>query len=109
MFEKTGILGSNEGMEQVVRNLTDVNDRFFSAKACLIMDRDSKYTDEFRAYLQREGVTSVLCPVRAPNCNAFAERFVRSIKSECLDRMIFFGETSLRNSIDRFLTAWASV
>ena len=85
-------------MKQVARNLTDVSDGFLSNSRFLIMDRDTKYTDEFRAYLKREGVTPVLCPVRVPNCNALAERFVRSIKSECLDRMILFGEHSLRNS-----------
>jgi putative transposase len=56
------------------------------------MDRDTKYTEEFRDYLDREGVKPVRCPVRAPSCNAFAEQFVRSIKDECLDRMILFGE-----------------
>ena len=45
---------------------------------------------------------SVRCPVRAPNCNAFAERFVRSIKEECLGRIVFFGEASLRRAIHQF-------
>ena len=66
-------------MKQVAHNLTDVSDGFLSNKECLIMDRDTKYTDAFRGHLKREGVKSVLCPIRAPNCNAFAERFVRSI------------------------------
>ena len=56
----------------------------------------TSHTDEFRAHLAQEGVKPVRCPVRAPNCNAFAERFVRSIKEECPDRMILFGEASLR-------------
>ncbi len=67
------------------------------------MDRDTKYTKEFRDYLDREGVKPVRCPVRAPNCNAFAERFVRSIKEECLDRMILFGEGSLRRAINEYM------
>ena len=46
---------------------------------------------------------SVLTPVRAPNCNAYAERFVLTIKSECLGKMIFFGEDSLRRACDEFV------
>ena len=83
-------------MKQVARNLTDVSDGFLLNSRYLIMDRDTKYTEEFRDNLDREGVKPVRCPVRAPNCNAFAERFVRSIKEECLDRLILFGEASLR-------------
>lgn len=85
-------------MKQVARNLTDVSDGFLLNKAFLIMDRDTKYTDDFRDYLDREGVKPVRCPARTPNCNAFAERFVRSIKEECLDRIILFGEASLRRA-----------
>ena len=48
--------------------------------------------------IDREGVKPVRCPVRAPNCNAYTERFVRSIKDECLARMILFGEESLRRA-----------
>lgn len=67
------------------------------------MDRDTKYTEDFRDYLDREGVKPVRFPVRAPNCNAFAERFVRSIKEECLDRMIAFGEASLRRALREYV------
>ena len=48
-------------------------------------------------------MTPVLCPVGAPNCNAFAERFVRSIKEECLNRMILFGERSLRHVLNEYI------
>lgn len=67
-------------MKQVARNLTDMDDGFLLGIRYLIMDRDTKYTTDFREYLDREGVQPVRCPARAPNCNAFAERFVRSIK-----------------------------
>jgi putative transposase len=90
-------------MKQVARNLTDVSDGFLLNKAFLIMDRDTKYTQEFRDDLDREGVKPVRCPARAPNCNAFAERFVRSIKDECLDRMILFGEASLRRALREYV------
>jgi putative transposase len=90
-------------MKQVARNLTDVSEGFLSNSRYLIMDRDTKYTEDFRDSLDREGVKPVRCPVRAPNCNAFAERFVRSIKEECLDRMILFGEASLRRSLRAYL------
>ena len=90
-------------MKQVARNLTDVSDGFLLDSRHLIMDRDTKYTDDFRDHLDREGVKPVRCPARAPNCNAFAERFVRSIKEECLDRMILFGEASLRRALRAYV------
>ena len=90
-------------MKQVARNLTGVSDGFLLNKAFLLMDRDTKYTEAFRDYLDREGVKPVRCPVRAPNCNAFAERFVRSIKDECLDRMILFGGASLRRALREYV------
>ena len=60
-------------MQQVVRNLTDVSDGFLLDSKFLIMDRDTKYTQAFRANLKREGIEPVRCPARAPDCNAFAE------------------------------------
>ena len=90
-------------MKQVARNLTDASDGFLLNSRYLIMDRDTKYTEEFRDYLDREGVKPVRCPVRAPNCNVFAERFVGSIKDECLDRMILFGEASLRRALRAYV------
>ena len=96
-------------MKQVARNLTDVSDGFLLNSQYLIMDRDTKYTKEFRDSLDREGVKPVRCPVRAPNCNAFAERFVRSIKGECLDRMILFGEGSLRRALRAYITHYKDV
>ena len=89
-------------MQQIARNLTDVDDGFLENSRYLIMDRDTKYTDAFREQLDREGVKPVRCPARAPNCNAFAERFVRAIKGECLDRMILFGEAPLRRVLREY-------
>ena len=83
--------------------MTDVSDGFLANSRYLIMDRDTKYTEDFRDYLDREGVKPVRCPARAPNCNAFAERFVRSIKDECLDHMILFGEASLRRALGAYV------
>ncbi len=68
---------------------------FLRGKRYLILDRDTKYPTEFRSALARDGIQVIRLPVRSPNLNAFAERFVRSIKSECLNRMIFFGKDSL--------------
>ena len=53
--------------------------------------------------MEDAGITPIRTPYRAPNANAFAERFVLSIKSECLRRMIFFGEPSLRRAISEFV------
>jgi hypothetical protein len=95
-------------MKQVARNLTDISDGFLANSRYLIMDRDTKYTEDFRDYLDREGVKPVRCPVLAPNCNGFAERFVCSIKDECLDRMILFGEASLRRTLRSYVAHYHS-
>ena len=71
-------------MAQVARNLTDAVDGFLKDHRVLVCDRDTKFTAQFRRILRDEGVDVVLTPKQAPNCNAYAERFVLSIKSECL-------------------------
>ena len=90
-------------MTHVARNLTDCVDGFLRSHRALICDRDAKFTARFRQILGDDGVAVVRTPLRAPNCNAFAERFVLSIKSECLDRMVFFGESSLRHALGEYL------
>src|SRR5215471_4411409 len=90
-------------MAQIARNLTDEADGFFRGKRYLIHDRDPLYTQEFLTMLADIGIESVKLPPRSPNLNAYAERFVRTIKEACLDQMILFGEDSLRNSIRQFL------
>ena len=90
-------------MTQIARNLTDPNEGFLRGKRYLILDRDTKYSDAFRSVLVREGIQVVRLPARSPNLNAFAERFVRSIKEECLSRMIFFAPASLQHAVRQFM------
>ena len=90
-------------MAQVARNLTDAFDGFLVGKRFLIHDRDPLFTEAFREIVRSVGVDPLRLPPRSPNLNAFAERFVRSIKSECLDRMIFLGEASLRRAIENYV------
>lgn len=90
-------------MKQIARNLTDAEDGFLIGKRYVLMDRDGKFFPAFRAILKTEGVEAVLLPPRSPNLNAHLGRFHRSLKEECLDHMIFFGERSLRNAVREFL------
>jgi putative transposase len=73
-------------MMQIGRNLTDPIDGVLADKRFLILDRDSKFSLAFRDLLKGSGVEVVRLPYRSPNLNAYAERFVRSIKDECLSR-----------------------
>jgi transposase InsO family protein len=101
--------GPNEGwMMQIGRNLTDPVDGFLADKEFVILDRDSKYSSAFRDLLEDAGVQVVRLPPRSPNLNAYAERFVRSIKDECLHRMIFFGERSLRKATREYAAHYHS-
>jgi putative transposase len=79
-------------------------DGILDGKRYLIHDRDPLFTAEFQGILASVGVTTVKLPPRSPNLNAYAERFVRSIKESCLDRLILFGENSLRTGVREFVT-----
>ena len=92
-----------EWMKQIGRNLTDAFDGFLLDVCYLILDRDRIHTEAFRDLLKRADIKVVRLPPRSPNLNAYAERFVRTIKESCLDRMILFGERSLWNAIREFL------
>jgi len=90
-------------MSQVSRNVMDISDGFLTGKRYLIHDRDPLFTGAFRETLASAGVETVKLPPRSPNLNAYAERFVRTAKESCLDRMILVGEESLRRSVREFL------
>ena len=90
-------------MEQIARNLVDEMAGFLRGKTHLIHDRDPLFTRGFRELLQSAGVTSVRLPPRSPNLNSFAERFVLSIKSECLSRLVILGERHLRRAIAEYV------
>jgi len=90
-------------MKQVARNLTDPFDGFLKDKKYVLLDRDSNFSLVFRTILDDAGVEPVRLPAKSPNLNSHLERFHLSIKSECLSRMIFFGETSLRRAVRNYL------
>jgi hypothetical protein len=85
-------------MMQIGRNVTDPFDGFLAEKKYRILDRDSKHCEAFRSLLTDADIEVVRLPYRFPDLTAYAKRFVRSIKDECLNRMIFCGERSLRKA-----------
>ena len=91
------------GMTQVARNLTTADEGFLRGVHLLILDRDPLHSGAFRNLLRDSGVKPLLLPARSPNLNAFAERFVGSIKSECLDRIVPLGEKHLRATVRAFM------
>ena len=90
-------------VEQIARNLTDVEDGFLKGKRYVLRDRDGKFSPAFQGILEAGGVETVPLPPKSPNLNAHLERFHRSLKEECLERLIFFGEAMLRNAVVQFL------
>jgi putative transposase len=90
-------------MMQVARNLTAAGDGFLRGIQHVILDRDPLYTAAFRRLLRDSGVSPLVLPAWSPNLNAFAERFVESAKSECLDRMVLLGEEHLRAALREFV------
>ena len=90
-------------MRQVSRTLTAADDGALVDHRVLICDRDAKCGAPLRDCLGDGGIRVVQTPFQAPNANAYAERFVRSIKEECLHRVIPFGERHLRRTIAEFV------
>jgi putative transposase len=85
-------------MQQAVRTLTAADSRI-CAPHVLICDRDRKWSSDVHRRLQDAGISVALTPVRAPNANAYAERFVRSIKEECLDRLVPMDDRHFRRAL----------
>ena len=102
--EIAGILSRSDGewMRQIARNLTDCEEGFQKGSRHLIHDRDPLFTTSFRAILKPSGIETVKLPVRSPNLNVYAERFVCSIKSECLAQIIPLGEWHLRHAVKEY-------
>ena len=90
-------------MKQTARELTNFDDGFLIGKRHLIMDCATKFSDSFRTLLTNEGVNPVRLPPRAPNMNPYLERLWGSLKSECLHRMILFGEKATRKAVNQYL------
>lgn len=93
---------TTEFMKQVARNVTDATTGFLRTKRYLIIDRDSIFCAAFRDILRAARVEPTRIRPSSPNCNAIAERFVRSVKSECIERLIFFGTASLERALAEF-------
>jgi putative transposase len=89
-------------MMQIVRNLLDVFDGPLMDKRYLIVDRDTKYCAEFRQMLAREGIQVIRLPPRSPNLNAYAERWIRSVRDECLSKVIPIGQGMLRRALQAY-------
>lgn len=90
-------------MVQMARNAADVIDGPLLPIRFVLHDRDAKFCAPFRSVLRSSGIEPIRLPPRSPNLNAFAERFVRSIKDECFSKLILFGELSLRRATSQYL------
>jgi len=89
-------------MMQVARNLLDPVDGFLRNATHLIHDRDPLFTEAWVALLKSSGVKSVRIPASSPNCSPHAERFVRTVRTECLNHFVIFGERHLRHLLREF-------
>jgi len=90
-------------MQQMARNATGEEWGFLEQRRYALHDRDTKFCSVFRDTLAAGGIKPIQLPARSPNLNAHAERWVRSVKEECLSKLILFGEASLRRALTEFI------
>lgn len=90
-------------MAQVARNMTMEDQTFLKNRRFFIADRDTKYSASFRTTLRNAGVQTLPLPPYSPNLNAFAERWVRTIKEECLNGLLLPGPASVTRAIEQYL------
>ena len=91
-----------EWMEQIARSATHETWGFLDRYRYVLHDRDTKFCASFRSTLAGGGVKTIPLPARSPNPNAFAERWVRTVKEECLSKLILFGEGPLSRTLAEF-------
>ena len=99
---------NEQWMQQMARNAT--MEEWGTLRDCryLLHDRDTKFTCSFRAIIRSGQVNPLVLPAHSPNLNAFAERWVRSVKEECLSKVILFGERSLRRALNEYVEHYHS-
>ena len=90
-------------MQQMARNVTMEGCGALRDCRYLLHDRDTKYTHSFRAIIASGRVKPLALPARSPNLNAYAERWVSSVKDECLSKVLLFGERSLRRALSEYV------
>jgi putative transposase len=90
-------------MVQVARNITMEEWGFLAPGQYLIHDRDTKYCPAFQHIIDAAGIERVVLPPQSPNLNAYAERWVRSVKEEALSRLILFSERALRHTLIEYV------
>jgi putative transposase len=90
-------------MKQIARNATMEDCGVLRDCRYLLHDRDTKFTRSFRAIIASGRIEPLALPARSPNLNAYAERWVRSVKEECLSKVILFGEQSLRRALSNYV------
>jgi transposase InsO family protein len=90
-------------MQQMARNATSESWGFLDQRRYVLHDRDTKFCSVFRATLAAGGIKPIQLPARSPNLNAYAERWVRSAKEECLAKLVLFGEASLSRTLTEFI------
>ena len=90
-------------MKQMARNMTMADTGFLCGCKYLLHDRDTKFCEVFDGILQAVGIKAVTLPPRSPNLNAHCERWIRSVKTELLSKMILFGESSLRHCLENYV------
>src|SRR5215467_13140907 len=90
-------------MVQVARNVTMEEWGFLAPGQYLIHDRDAKFCAAFQRIIDDAGIERVVLPPQSPNLNAYAERWVRSVKDEALSRMILFDENALRHVLNEYV------
>jgi putative transposase len=89
-------------MKQIARNITMADWGFLEGCKYLIHDRDTKFCKSFRSIISSIGIKPIRLPPQSPKMNCYSERFVRSIKGECLNKLIFFGEDGLRKALKEY-------
>ena len=90
-------------MQQIARNATMEGCGALRDCRYLLHDGDTKYTQSFRAIIASARIEPLVLPARSPNLNAYAERWVRSVKEECLSKVVLFGERSLRRALSEYV------
>jgi putative transposase len=93
---------NQEWMEQIGRSATQETWGYLHPCRYVLHDRDTKFCASFRSALASGGVKTIPLPAKSPNLNAFAERWVRSVKQECLSKVILFGEGPLSRVLTEY-------